>query len=282
MTTIDTSRFLRPADIGTTRRNHRRIQATRILMLLANVLFIAALILGGTWIVQQIHRDERFAVTTIEINGAVHSDAKDLRQVADQWNGANLFDLEIESLRAELTSLPWIAGVAIEKKIPDTLVIRVQERVPVALTTSDQGLRYVDAEGRAFAPITVQMGNPDLPLVAGKSAEDRRRSVQFLIALRKDHPDLYARVSEVDALSPTGFRIYDRELATKLMIPEDGAPERWRRVHALAKIETWGSNGGVEYADLRFARRIVVLPRRMERQVTGNPIGIAPAAILAN
>lgn len=282
MSTIDTSRFLRPADIGSMRRNHRRVQATRILILLANLLFIAALVLGGMWVVQQIHRDQRFAVSTIEITGAVHSNPEDLRKVADQWNGANLFDLEIETLRAELTALSWVQNVAIEKRIPNTLVIRVIERSPVALSSTDQGLRYVDIEGRAFAPLSARLGNPDLPLVDGRSADERRRAVQFLTTLKSDHPDLYARVSEVDPLSPSGFRIYDRELGTRLMVPEDGAADRWRRVHALARIESWGRSGGMEYADLRFARRIVVLPRNSERQVRGNPAGVMPAAILVN
>lgn len=282
MTSVDTSRFLRPTDMGNMRRNNRRIQAGRILRLVANTLLACSVVLGGAWLVQQMHRDTRFSVRSIEITGSVNSDVSDLKRISGQWNGANLFELEIESLRAELTGLPWVESVAVEKRIPDTLVIRVSERSPVALQDTEDGLWYVDRDGRAFAKVSQQAGNPDLPFVSGASADDRRRAVEFLERLRTSEPDLYSRISEVDPLSPSGFRVYDRELRTKLFLPESGAPDRWRRVHALARIESWGEPGAVEYADLRFERRIVVLPRVPQQSMATGAATTSSAAILAN
>lgn len=264
MSSVDTSRFLRPSDLGNLRRNHRRIQVRRALMVAGNLLLIAAAMIATMWIVQEMRSDRRFAITKIETTGLRLSDAAAVRAVCEQWSGANLFELDIESLRAELTSLPWVEAVTIEKRVPDTLVVRVAERVPVGLAMTNEGLRYVDREGRAFAPIAPSVGNPGLPLVTGKSVDERRRAVSFLETLRADDPDLYSRVSQIEALRPSGFRLFDRDLAARLFVPETGAAESWRRLYALERVESWGPSG-LEYADLRFTRRIVVQPRSISR-----------------
>ena len=279
MTSVDTTRFLRPHDLGGVPRNQRRIQFRRLLVLAANLLLIATLILAISWGVQQVHRDDRFAIASIEFDGAVHTEPSSLETVARQWEGSNLFELDIDLLRVQLTSLPWVAAVGIEKKVPDTVIVRIEERVPVALTrAADGGLRYVDSTGRVFADLSVEAGNADLPLIAAETDEGRARGVALLAALSKDHADLYDRTAEVTAMEPTGFGVWDRELAARLMVPEDGGADRWRRLHSLARVETW-SRSGIEYADLRFARRIVVLPKTAR---TNAPARGVTAAVTSN
>lgn len=264
MSSVDTARFLRPHDLGAVPRNQRKIQLRRILVLVANLLLISTVVIATSWIVQQLHRDDRFAIEQIRFEGARHTDAASLDAVAKQWQGSNLFEMDIELLRAQLTSLPWVAGASIEKRVPDSVIIRIEERVPVALAHGTDGkLRYLDASGRAFADLSVSVGNSDLPLVDAESDQGRARAVAFIAALSRDHNDLYQRVAEVSPLDPLGFRVWDREIGAQLLVPENGGADRWRRLHALARVERWGEKG-IRYADLRFTRRIVVLPVEQE------------------
>ena len=67
------SRFLRPADVARLRRNQRRVAAQRMLVILRNTAVIAALAGGAIWVWRHTQSDARFAVTTIQLDGVVHT-----------------------------------------------------------------------------------------------------------------------------------------------------------------------------------------------------------------
>ena len=264
MTVIETShRFLRPTDLGRTRRNRRRLQAARVLAVFANVVLLAVLALGGFWLYRKTQEDRRFAVRRIEVTGVANGSRADVERVAGTYRGANLFRLDIERVRADFAALPWVKRVAIEKKLPDVLMVRVFERVPSALLARGGSLRYVDGDGVVFAELSPAVGNAELPLIAGGSPDGIAACVEFLTALTRTDAALYSRVSEIAPVEGGGFRIYDRSLETWVIVGESSAREKWRMLHALVKAEGL-EPAALEYADLRFRERIVLKPRLQE------------------
>ena len=85
------SRFLRPPDVARLRRNQRRIQAQRLLLWLRNIALGSALVIGGVWAYRHTQSNARFAVRTIEIDGAVHTPRRALDLVTQRYVGLNLF-----------------------------------------------------------------------------------------------------------------------------------------------------------------------------------------------
>jgi cell division protein FtsQ len=252
-------RFFRPAELGTTPRNLRRLQAQRLLVGLANLLLVVALLLGGMWLWRKTQEDVRFAIRSIEISGIVHAPRGAIEAVTRQYAGANLFRLDLETLRARLRTQPWVESVAVEKKLPDTLQVAIIERKPAALVATPGGLRYVDRNGIVFAPLSPEVGDPDLPLIADTAGSDVRAAVTFLERLRVERPDLYARVSQITATRAEGFAIWDRDLDTTVYVGAGGR-EKWTAIHQIAQAEGWGP-GAIEYADVRFRDRIVIKPK---------------------
>ena len=255
--TFDTtaSRFLRPADVARLRRNQRRIHAQRLLLILRNAGLAATLVAGGVWAWRHTQSDERFAVRTIEIDGAVHTPRAALDVVTQRYVGLNLFQIDIARVQHDLRGLGWVRRIDIEKKLPDTLRIKITERAPVALARVKDRLMYVDAEGAAFAELSPNVGDDDLPLIAGAEGAELVRSVEFLTALRKSDRELYARVSEVWPIAPRGFALYDRELGAVVYANAEDVSAKYRNLRAVLGAE---SNPKIEYADLRFADRVIV------------------------
>lgn len=256
-------RFFRPAELGTTPRNLRRLQARRLLVALANLLLAVSLLLGGAWLWRKTQEDVRFAIRSVEITGIVHAPRGAIEKIGSEYSGANLFRLDLAGVGARLRTEPWIESVSVEKKLPNTLQIAITERKPAALVATADGLRYVDRSGVVFARLSPQIGDPDLPLITESTADGVRAAVVFLEELRQERPDLYARVSQITATRPGGFAIWDRDLGSTVYVGPDGA-EKWTSVYQIARAEGLGP-GAIEYADVRFRDRIVIKPKESAR-----------------
>lgn len=259
MATFDTtaSRFLRPADVARLRRNQRRIQVQRLLVVARNVGLVAVVIAGAIWAYRHTQSDARFAVRTIEVTGAVHTSRAALDLVTRRYVGLNLFQIDIARVQKDLGGLGWVRRIGIEKKLPDTLVIKITERTPVALLRSGERLLYVDEEGAGFAELSPATGNDDLPIITDAHGAELTRTVSLLRDLRARDRELYSRVSEVWPIPPRGFALYDRDLGAVVYANSDDIAKKWRELYAVLEAE---NDPKIEYADLRFADRVIVKP----------------------
>jgi cell division protein FtsQ len=249
------SRFLRPTDVARLRRNQRRIQVQRLLVVLRNLLVVVALIGGAVWTWRHTQSSPNFAVRKIEVVGAVHTPKAAVDLVTRRYVGLNLFQIDIARVQRDLGGLGWVRRIGIEKNLPDTLRIKITERTPVALARAGDRLLYVDGEGVAFAELAPRTGNDDLPLIVDAQGSELVRSVALLRELRERDRELYSRISEVRPVPPRGFALFDRELGAFVMADGGDLSAKWRSLYAILRAE---NNPRIEYADLRFADRVIV------------------------
>lgn len=267
------SRFLRPDDVARIHRNQHRINLNRALRIARNAGLALAVSTLVLWAFHRAQSDARFAVKTIEVAGALHTSRAALDAVTSSFVGVNLFKIDIARVQAELRALPWVLRVDIEKKLPDTLRIRVAERTPWALVRSAGALRYSDENGVAFAPLSPSVGDPDLPLIVASDPADVKRCVKLVRDLRQRDPLMYSRISEVRPVAPNSFALFDRDLGTVIYANADGLSEAWRTLYAVANAERF-DRAAIEYADIRFADRIVLKP---VHPITSSGAAIVPA-----
>jgi cell division protein FtsQ len=252
-------RFFRPADVARIRRNQRRIQLQRLASLAGKAGIVLGIVVGSILVVRQTQGDARFAVKTIEIIGATHTPRAAIDAITRQYIGVNLFKIDISRLRHDLRGLGWVRRIEAEKKLPDTLRIRIVERTPAALVEDDGRIAYVDEDGVPFADLSPSVGDGDLPLITNAAGAELARSVTLLRDLRARDPQIYSRISEVRPVAPTGFALFDRELGAFVYAEDADLSAKWRDLYAIARAEHLGVHD-IEYADLRFAGRIVVKP----------------------
>jgi cell division protein FtsQ len=260
------SRFLRPADVARLRRNQRRLTAQRLLILLRNIAVVAALAGGAVWVWKHTQSDPSFAVKHIRVDGVVHTPRAALDIATARYKGLNLFQIDIARVQRDLGGLGWVAAIEIEKKVPDTLRIKITERKPVALVRTGDRLLYVDANGAAFAELSPRVGDDDLPIISDAHGSELTRTVTLLRELQPRDRELYSRVSEIWPIAPRGFALYDRDLGGVVYANADDVSSKYRNLYAILQSE---NNPKIEYADLRFADRVIVkakdvIPKRSE------------------
>src|SRR5204862_6556021 len=232
-----TERFFRPNDVAALRRNQRRIQIQRIILVGSRALVVAAVIVAAGWTWRHTQSDARFALKTIEVTGAVHTPRASVDSITRAYVGGNLFKLDIANVQNDLGKLGWINRIEAEKKLPDTLRVRIVERTPVALLQSGDRLRYVDESGAAFAELSPSVGDSDLPLITNAGGTELARCVALLRALRARDAEVYARISEVRPVAPDAFALFDRQLGTVVYASAIDLPSKWRELHAIAQSE---------------------------------------------
>jgi cell division protein FtsQ len=251
------SRFLRPPDVARLRRNQRRIHGQRLLVFLRNLLVLALIAGAAVWGYRHTRSNERFAVRSVVIEGVVHSPQSEIERLTAQYDGLNLFELDLARVQNDLASVDWVRRVDIEKTLPGTLRIKITERTPVALLRTADRLFYVDEEGLAFAELTPTAGNDDLPIISEAEGPELLRSVALLTRLQRSSPEIYSRISEVWPIAPRGFAMFDRSIRAVVYANDDDLKEKYAQLEAILEAE---NRPRIEYADLRFNSRVIVKP----------------------
>src|SRR5258706_15965341 len=198
-------RFFRPADVARIRRNQRRIQFQRMASIGGKAAIVIGIVTASFLAYRQMQGDARFAVKTIEIDGSTHTSRAAIDAVTRQYVGANLFRIDIARLQADLRRLGWVKRIEAEKKLPDTLRIRIVERTPVALAAVGGRISYVDESGVPFAELSPAVGDGDLPLITNAAGAELARSVALLSQLRMRDPRIYSPISAVQPTAPSSF-----------------------------------------------------------------------------
>lgn len=153
---------------------------------------LALLILSLPWSAPALFRKlVFFRVRKVEIRGAVYLTPSEILARLRVDSTANVWD-DASPLVARLMTHPQIRAVTVTRKLPATLVIRVQENLPVALVPNAKGFAVIDGHAMPL-PIDPSSTKLDLPIIAARDTMVAR----LLAELRAGYPTLFDRVSEV-------------------------------------------------------------------------------------
>lgn len=112
-----------------------------------------------------------FAYEHLRIDGADVTDTSAIEAALAEARGDNLFTLRTGPLRAAIASLPTVRSAAVSVRLPDTLIVRLDEREPILVWKVGTRRFLVDTDGNLFGELgeTPSPVAADLPVV-----EDRR------------------------------------------------------------------------------------------------------------
>lgn len=156
------------------------------------VLFLLAMLMAAAWGTRSGARKMAFfRVRAIEVRGAQYLPPEEIVARLRVDTLASLWD-DIEPLHRRLRGHPQISAVEIARKMPGTLVVTVEENLPVALIATPRGLLPYDSLGRQL-PIDPTRQALDLPVVATNDPI----LLKLVGAIRSLEPQLFGRVEEV-------------------------------------------------------------------------------------
>jgi cell division protein FtsQ len=192
-------------------------------------------------------KDDRFRVAEADdlagpspnlvVEGIHYASASQIRHIFAQDFGRSLYLVPIQMRRQQLLEIDWVADATISKVWPDTLRVRIHERVPAAFVrlppNRKDGLSsfaLIDQDGVILRPrVAAQF---TLPVITGVREDevlhDRRARVHRALGMLKDVGPLAGQISEVDVTDPNNLLIAEHVGASvvNLIIGDENYAER--------------------------------------------------------
>lgn len=251
----------------------REIPTARIVILtICAAVFLLASMYAFHWTEQFLIRDSRFALNgpegswdtpTLVMVGATHASERQLEAIFADDLGRSVYLLPMSERRMTLRAATWVRDASIERIWPNRVIVRVNERVPVAIiflgASSRPGL--IDEDGVILPPAEEQFKLPTLLGVhPSDHIDERRKRVHRMMRLTRDLGDAAANISQIDVSDPDNLKIvepWDGRVLT-LMIGDHAFAQRHANfVNNYSEIKR--RLPGATRLDLRLEDRITAV-----------------------
>jgi cell division protein FtsQ len=191
-------------------------------------------------------------VTDVRVEGRETTDRETILTALGAGPGTPILAMSPKRAKEQLESLPWVRSAVVERRLPDTLYVRLVERKPLALWQHGGKLELIDREG-AVIPVTRLDRFAKLPMVVGDSAASHAAELLDMLATE---PDLASRVN---AAIRVGDRRWNLRIdnAIDVLLPADSPASAWAQ---LARLERSSAilKRDVQVVDVRLPDRLVL------------------------
>ncbi len=122
-----------------------------------------------------------FVVKRVEITGLDHMDRMTVYGIALDQHSMSMASVDLTGVRQKLLGYGWIADAHVSRRLPDTLVVEIEERKPAAVWQHNQKLSLVDGHGIVLEQVSAETMPTDLPLVIGPDANKQSAAMAALV-----------------------------------------------------------------------------------------------------
>ena len=121
-----------------------------------------------------------FEVEKVEVRGVERMDELPVYNIALGQVDRSMLALDLPKVRSEMLKLGWVKDARISRRLPDTLVVDIVEREPVAIWQHQGKLALIDVSGAVLQSVSPS-AMPDLPLVVGPNANRQTAGLNRLM-----------------------------------------------------------------------------------------------------
>jgi cell division protein FtsQ len=190
----------------------------------------------------------------IQVRGRSHIPKNVLLDAVDLQRDTPIFSINLRDLHNRVSQIGWVKDVIIERRLPGTIHIILDERVPVALLQNDTDHRLIDATGAV-----IEGADPrdftHLKVVAGKNAA--ANAAPILAALRTE-PELFTEVWAISFQSERRWDVYLKN-GIEIRLPESDPISAWSRLAVIDREKAITSRD-LAVIDMRVPKQLIVEP----------------------
>ena len=204
-------------------------------------------------------RLSRYQKGALTVDGLVYASRAKVQRVFAADFDRSVFSVPLEERRRRLLAIDWIEDASISRVWPDRLVVRIQERRPVAFVPLRSVVVMIDSHGVLLdQPAQAQFSFPVLRGISEAETDAQREEQVYLFQhVLEDMGYLSKDVSEVNVSDPEDVRIVAQEnhRAVELLIGDTNFGSRYQNfLKHYPDIQK--QSPGTKVFDLRLDDRI--------------------------
>jgi len=193
-----------------------------------------------------------FTVEDVLVVGRSQTSKDDLMKAVRLARGAPILAYDLDGARQRIEVLPWVASASVERMLPDTILLSVIERQPLALWQSKGRFEVIDRKGEIISKQSIERFS-DLLVVVGNDAPENAAALLGILETQPQLMDLATSAVRV------GGRRWNVRLKgdIDIRLPAERARAAWSR---LAEYERRHGilSRDVRMLDLRLPDRVIV------------------------
>jgi cell division protein FtsQ len=155
--------------------------------------------------------DAGLEVQEVLVEGRNETDRDAVMAAIQVKRGDPIMKFDPEIARAGLERLRWVANATVERRLPDTVFVRLDERRPMALWQRDGKLALIDRDGEVLTERELGRYNNLLQIIGA----DAPKHAQELLGQLGTVPALYKRVTSASRI---GGRRWDLHLSNGVTV----------------------------------------------------------------
>lgn len=208
------------------------------------------------WISDQtmnLTRAAGYEVENILVEGREYSDAEALLAIVNVREGDPIFRFKPLEAKQQIEKIGWVKSARVERRLPDTIYIHLNERAPIALWQHEDNLYLIDSEGERLTQNNL-VAFKDLLMVSGHGAQKTVPALNEMLSL---YPEL---VTNVDHAERIDNRRWDVVLKNnkRIKLPEKSASEALAHVMKRQKEDKILDKESIRDIDARYKGRLIV------------------------
>ncbi|MDX2028041.1 MAG: FtsQ-type POTRA domain-containing protein [Alphaproteobacteria bacterium] len=200
----------------------------------------------------QMTQKARFAVRDVIIEGRQQASKEALSAALGISTGAAILSFEPEAAQAKIAKLPWVASATVERRLPDTIYVRLTEKQPLARWQRQGRIIVIDSEGQELREAKTDQFS-QLPLVVGADAAAETAN---LLETLKEFPAVEDKMTA--AVRVSGRR-WDVHLESRVVarLPEADMADGLKRLSELITVKKILERN-ITAIDLRLPDRLII------------------------
>ncbi|HEV2828973.1 MAG TPA: FtsQ-type POTRA domain-containing protein [Pyrinomonadaceae bacterium] len=228
-----------------------------------------------------------FQIRKVEVQGTSRVSADEVESlVRREVEKTGVWKADLAELNARLEKLPWVRTAVVSRVLPDSIRVRITERVPRAVARTASGrFRWVDDDAVLLGemlptdqmpPFFLRGLNEDDP--EGARVENRERVAKFLeLQQAWDAAGLSERVSEVNVIDVRDIRaqLADDDSHIEVRLGSQDYGKRLKDALEVLDAQRQTPRGAlISYIDLSQGKRAIVgLTSGAHANVTAASVG---------
>ncbi|MXV44675.1 FtsQ-type POTRA domain-containing protein [Saccharibacter sp. 17.LH.SD] len=247
------------------------------------LLFVIILLGGGGWLSFSMVSDSTMTgirtrlaamdplqIKHIIIRGRQLTEEDEIRAQLGTNENNNIFGFSVEQARQRIDALPFVEHSTVERHLPDTIVVTLVERVPIAIWQTQGHFILINDKGDPVSEQTVTAQDKEvfrkLPLVVGQGANTEAAATLDLLA---HYPDIRNRTV---ALVRIGQRRWNLLLnnGTIILLPEGAEQASFKRLSDY-QTQMHLLERPLKSIDMRLSDRMVIHPLTIESDPSPPP-----------